>query len=137
MIDALIGGKLLGTATKRIGASGKPFVVAKVRTPQGDADSLLVNVIVFDETVGTGLLALGDGDSVSMSGSLSVKTWTTKSGEVRPGLDLVAHAILTSYHVKRRREAVQAKQAPATHGTSLRAAYAPLPDDDYLPIGER
>ncbi len=128
MIDALIGGKLLGTATKRIGASGKPFVTAKVKTPQGDADSLLVNVIVFDETVGAGLLALGDGDSVSLSGALSVKTWTTKSGEVRPGLDLVAHAILTSYHVKRRREAVQTKQSPATPGTTYRETYAPLPD---------
>ena len=134
MIDALIGGKVFGTPTKRTGASGKPFVTAKVKTLQCDGDSLLVNVIVFDETVGAGLLALGDGDLVSLSGALSVKTWTTKTGEVRPGLDLVAHAILASYHVKRRREAVQTKQAPAHNGAAQMAAYAPLPEsnDDVL-----
>jgi single-stranded DNA-binding protein len=106
MIDGLIGGKLYGKPAQRMGQSGKAFVTAKVRTPISDGDSLFVNVITFSESAGAALLTLDDGDSVSLSGTLTPKAWTDKNGEARPSLDVVAHAILTSYHVTRKREAV-------------------------------
>lgn len=105
MIDALIGGKLHGKPAQRMGQSGKPFVTAKVRTPLADGDTIFVNVIVFSESTGAALLALEDGDSISLSGTLTPKVWAPANGEPRPTLDMVAHAVLTPYHVKRKRQA--------------------------------
>ncbi|GCB02946.1 single-stranded DNA-binding protein [Ralstonia sp. SET104] len=113
MIDGLIGGKLYGTAEERTGKSGKAFVTAKVRAAGGDGETLFVNVITFSRTVGDALLALEDGDSVALSGVLTPKVWTDKNGETRPALDMVAHAVLTAYHVKRKRQAVQHQAPPA------------------------
>ena len=86
MIDGLIGGKLHGKAARRVGQSGKAFVTAKVRTPTTAGDSLFVNVITFSESVGDALLALDDGDSVTLSGALTPKVWTPQNGEPRPVL---------------------------------------------------
>ncbi len=110
MIDGLLGGKLYGKAAKRTGQSGKAFTTAKVRTPTTDGDSIFVNVITFSESVGAALLALDDGDSISLSGALAVKVWTDKNGETRPAVDMVAYAVMTSYHVTRKRQAMD-KQA--------------------------
>ena len=129
MIDALIGGKLFGSPTRRTGASGKPFVTCKVRTTSGDGDSIFVNVICFDPSVGDSLLALGDGESVALAGALTPKVYTPTGGDPRPALDLVAHAVLTSYHVKRKREAMQDKTSLVRPGSGYREAYAPLPGD--------
>ncbi|CAE6864020.1 hypothetical protein R69608_00360 [Paraburkholderia nemoris] len=107
MIDGLVSGKLFGSATNRTGQSGKTFVTAKVRTAAGDGESLFVNVIAFSTTAGDALLALGDGDSVTLAGTLTPKVWTDKHGDAKPALDMVAHAVLTAYHVKRKRAAVQ------------------------------
>lgn len=108
MIDALIAGKLHNAPTQRTGPSGKPFVTAMVRTPVADGDTMFVSVIAFDENVRGALLALDEGDSVSLSGTLTPKVWTDKNGTAKPSCDLVAHAILTPYHVTRKRKAVTA-----------------------------
>lgn len=114
MLDGLIGGKVYGKPAARTGQNGKRFVTAKVRAAGGDGESLFVNVITFSESTGAALLALDDGDSVALSGALTPKVWTDKNGETRPALDMVAHAVLTSYHVKRKRQAVQPQAAPAS-----------------------
>lgn len=111
MIDGLIGGKLHGKPAQRVGQSGKAFITATVRTPTANGDALFVNVIAFAQDVGAALLALDDGDSVSISGALTPKAWTDRNGEVKPALDMVAHALLTTYHVTRKRQAVSGKQA--------------------------
>lgn len=107
MIDGLVSGKLYGTATERTGQSGRPFVVAKVRAATGEGESLFVNVIAFDDKAKAALLALDDGDSVALAGTLTPKVWTDKQGDARPALDMVTHAVLTAYHVRRKRKAVQ------------------------------
>ena len=116
MIDALISGKLYGQPTERTSKTGKPFALAKVRAAGGDGESLFVNVIAFDAAPCTALLALADGDSVALSGSLTPKVWTDKEGNARPGLDLVAHQVLTAYAVSRKRNAMQPPPPPAPTG---------------------
>ena len=108
MIDGLIAGKVFGQPMERTSKAGKPFAVAKVRAAAGDGESLFVNVIAFDAAPCAALLALGDGDSVAMSGTLTPKVWTDKDGNARPALDMVAHQVLTTYHVTRKRRTVQA-----------------------------
>lgn len=106
MIDGLIAGKLNGSALSRTAQNGKTFVTAKVRAASGDGDALFINVIAFDDNAKAALLALADGDSVALAGTLTPKVWTDKHGEGRPALDMTVHAVLTAYHVKRKREAV-------------------------------
>ena len=105
MIDALIAGRLQGQPSEKTGKNGKPYVIAKVRATAGDGDTLIVNVITFSDAVGDALLALDEGDSVALSGALTPKVWTDRDGQVRPALDLIAHQILTAYHVNRKHEA--------------------------------
>ena len=107
MIDALIAGRLYGHAEERAGQAGSTYVTCKVRVARDDGDAVICNVIAFDVDVRQALLALGDGDSVAMSGALTPKVWTDKQGNTRPALDLVAHAVLSAYDVTRRRRAVQ------------------------------
>lgn len=107
MIDALINGKLYAKPEQRTGSNGRPFATCKVRTATLSDEAIFVSVIAFDATAIAGLLALDAGDSVSLSGALTPKVWTTKNGEAKPALDLVAHAILTPYHVSRKRKAMQ------------------------------
>ncbi|CAG4911615.1 single-stranded DNA-binding protein [Paraburkholderia saeva] len=121
MIDGLIGGKVYGKPAERTGQSGKVFVTAKVRAASGDGESLFVNVIAFDDTAKAALLGLDDGDSVALAGTLTPKVWTDKNGEARPALDMVAHCVLTAYHVQRKRTSV--------HGS--RRGDSTMPDDDF------
>ncbi|WP_019937554.1 single-stranded DNA-binding protein [Bordetella sp. FB-8] len=107
MIDALIAGRLYGHAEAREGKNDSAYVTARVRAAAGDGSPLIVNVIAFADAVCDALLALDDGDSVTLSGALTPKAWTDKNGEARAALDMVAHAVLTAYHVSRTRQAMQ------------------------------
>lgn len=106
MIDALVSGRLYGKATARTAKNGNRFATAKVRVTAGNGEAIFVNVISFRESAITALLALDDGDSVSLAGELTPKVWTDGNGEARPALNLVAHAVLTPYHVTRKRQVV-------------------------------
>jgi single-stranded DNA-binding protein len=112
MIDGLVSGRLYGEAQIGTGQNGKRFVTCKVRATAGDGETLFVNVIAFNDDVQTALLALEDADSVSLSGALTPKVWTDKNGLVKPALDMVAHGLLTAYHVRRKRQVVSGESAP-------------------------
>ena len=115
MIDGLVGGKLYGAPEKRLGKAGKPFAMAKVRATAGDNETaLFVNVIAFDNAASAALMALQDGDSVTLAGSLTPKVWTDKQGVIRPSLDMVAHQVLTAYHAHQKRGAMHASDYPET-----------------------
>ncbi|HDR9274781.1 TPA: single-stranded DNA-binding protein [Burkholderia vietnamiensis] len=122
MIDGLVSGRLYGEAQIGTGQNGKRFVTCKVRATAGDGETLFVNVIAFNDEVQTALLALGDADSVSLSGTLTPKVWTDKNGLVKPALDMVAHGLLTAYHVQRKRKAIY---PPGSDGHTVAGA-----DDD-------
>jgi single-stranded DNA-binding protein len=111
MIDALIAGRIYGRPAARNGHSGKAFVVAKVRVSTRDGEAHFVNVIAFAEAPVRALLALSEGDSVALSGELTPKVWADKDGNPRPSLDLLAHAVLTEYHVTRKRQAMANEEA--------------------------
>lgn len=66
-----------------------------------------MSVIAFDAATVAGLLALGSGDAVALAGELTPKVWTDKDGNTHPSGDMKAHALLTPYHVTRKRRALQ------------------------------
>lgn len=109
MIDALIAGKLHGAPSQKTSKNGNTFTTAKVRVPTGE-DSTFCNVIAFDDGAQAALLALGPGEAVALAGSLKVGTWTARDGTARPSLDMTASQVLTSYHVTRKRKAMQPEQ---------------------------
>lgn len=115
MIDGLVSGRLYGTAQVCTGQHGTHFVTCRVRASAGDGESLFVNVIAFDDTAKEALQALDDGDSVSLAGALTPKTWTDKQGNAKPALDMVVHAVLTAYHVQRKRRAVRGEPESSHH----------------------
>jgi len=113
MIDAIISGKLHGQPQQRTSSNGKPYATAKVRAATGGGESLFVNVIAFSDTVQAALLVLDEGESIALSGELTPRVWIDRQGNARPSLDLLAHAALTAYHVKRKRAAMTEQ---ADHG---------------------
>lgn len=128
MIDALISGRLSAKPTSKTGPSGKTFTTCRLLATAGNGESASISVIAFSETVAAALLALDAGDSVALAGSLSPKSWTTKTGEPRAGLDLVAHGLLTPYHAVRKRKATAKAKASPTHDGEPKQAF--LDDDE-------
>jgi single-stranded DNA-binding protein len=116
MIDGLIGGRIYGTPGERTGQNGKLFVTAKVRAAGGDGEPLFVNVIAFSDEAIAALLALNDGDSVTLSGELTPKVWTDKNGDTRPALDMVAHVVMSAYQVVHKRNTTQRRDASNQEG---------------------
>jgi single-stranded DNA-binding protein len=112
MIDALLAGKLYGQPAQRTAKNGSAFAVCKVRVATAGADCIFVSVIAFKATAIAALMALQDGDSCALSGELTPKVWTDKEGVAKPALDLVAHTVLTAFHVARKRKAVTEPAEP-------------------------
>lgn len=94
MIEALIAGHLLGDASRRVDKSGREFIVARVLARNRADEEFIVNVIAFDAAPFAALLALADGDALSLAGALTPKVWTDKQGNTRPSLDLVAARVV-------------------------------------------
>jgi single-stranded DNA-binding protein len=120
MIEALMTGKLYGRPEQRTSPStGRSYVQARLRVAVGADETHFVRVTAFSETAGAALMALGDGDAVAVAGTLRLGAWTDRDGRPRPNADLVAAQVLTAYHLKRRRSAVQQSEGDATTGGDL------------------
>ncbi len=132
MIDGLIAGRMHGAAQQKTSKAGKPFATAKVRVAIDDGNSLFVSVVAFNEPVQNALLALGDGDAVSLAGTLKSTAWIDRDGNARPGLDLMAAQVMTTYAVTRKRRA----QQPEPDGTKAAPLRQPADQDDDLNDGE-
>lgn len=96
MIDGLVAGRLMGEASRRVDKAGRGYVVARVLARNRADEEFIVNVIAFDEATGKALLALADGDALSLAGALTPKVWTDKQGVVRPSLDLIASRVVSA-----------------------------------------
>ena len=108
MFDGLLGGKIYGQPAQRTGQSGKAFTVAKLRVPVGDGESMFASLIAFDSKAQAGLLALSEGDSATVAGSVTVKVWTGhQDGVPRPAVDVVVQQVLSVYAIKKKRHKAQ------------------------------
>ncbi len=97
MIEGLITDTLVGLAEQRQGKNDTSFVLAKVKATPGEGESLIVNVIAFAAEACADLLALDEGDTLALSGTLTPKVWTDKQGNTRPALDMAARQVQTVY----------------------------------------
>ena len=107
MIEALISGELQGQPEQRTAKTGRAFVQARMRVAAGAEEVHFVRVTAFSDSACTALLALGDGDALAVAGTLKPGAWVDREGNAKLNLDMVAAQVLTAYHLKRRRDAVQ------------------------------
>jgi single-stranded DNA-binding protein len=119
MIDALVTGRLYAKPEQRTSRNGKPFVTAKLLVSVGD-ERVFCNVIAFEPAPCTALLALHEGESASIAGELRPKLYEANDGTTRLTMDYTAHAVITTYHVQRKRREVAVSNAAAPG----------VPDDD-------
>lgn len=134
MIEALMAGKLVGKPEARTSKSGRTFVTAKLRVAAGGEDTHFVRLTAFSDTAGAALLALDDGDAAAVAGSLKPGAWVDRDGAAKPNIDMVVAQVLTVYHLKRRRDAVQATGEPAdTEPPSARRTASPAPSSARRP----
>ncbi len=116
MIDGLINGKIYGTPAKRLSKTGTTFATCKIRIPTGgEGNGVFGNVIAFDTAAVKTLLALNDGDAVSLCGTVTVSAYIDKAGEPKPSVDITAQQILTAYHVRHKRQVVQNQDNEGDH----------------------
>src|SRR6516225_5404355 len=138
MIDALVSGTLMEapiTRTKALegGRVSDKFVTCRVRCTMDDGEAVLVSAIAFDDTVKTALAALDAGDPVSLAGSLNVGTYEARDGSVKLSINPTVSAVLTAYHVQRKRQAARGSGAPSKPDAKGYASRPPLP----LPYANR
>lgn len=130
MIDALIGGTLHKGPQARTSQNGRTFATATVRASTRDGSAIFVSVIAFSQSACEALLALEDGDAVALAGELTPKVYQPRDGgEPRPSLDLVAHRVLSEYHVARKRKAVAEAKASERPLPATQAPERPEFDD--------
>lgn len=84
----------MGEASRRVDKTGRGFVVARVLARNRADEEFIVNVIAFDDAPGKALLALADGEALSLTGALTPRVWTDKQGVVRPSLDMIAARVM-------------------------------------------
>jgi len=85
-------------------------------------------VVAFSDSAKATLLALEDGDSVSLAGTLKIGTYEARDGSVKPSISMVASKVLTAYQVARKRKAVAEASTPAVESQSTREPA--MADDD-------
>ncbi len=132
MIDAIVAGKLFGSPETKTAKTGRAFTTAKVRTATAEGESIFINVIAFSDTAQAALQALGDGDAVSLAGTITPKAWTDRNGNTRPAIDMVAAQVMTAYTVSRKRRAMQPDQDDAK--APQRQQVEPDFDDSEMPF---
>ncbi len=126
-IDVLITGKLF-KSEQRTSAKGK-YTIGKIKVSDGE-EQTFCSFIAFSESAQNALLALSEGDSVSIAGSAKLKVWTDKNNVAKPQLDVTVSNVLTVYSIKKRRDKTQGNDAenePQVHESNGKSAeyYAP------------
>lgn len=104
-LTVLCTGRMLADPELRTTNSGRPYTRARVVAGTDGGDTQLVTVIAFGH-IGDQVAELGKGDTVAVTGRARLEAWTHRDGEPQIGLTLKADALLTQYHVRRRRKAM-------------------------------
>lgn len=102
-MQGIAGGRIYGAAQHRT-VRGTPFATARLCVPTG-ADPRCMAVVAFDPTAQAALLALDDGDAVSLVGTINVEARTARGRLSKSTVSMIATRVLTAYSAKRRRDA--------------------------------
>lgn len=93
MIFALATGTVSQVPTRRTTTKGNPFATFSIKAQTGDGSGF-VSIAVFDSELVPTALALADGDAVSVTGRLELRTWQGRDGQERAGLGITATRLI-------------------------------------------
>jgi single-stranded DNA-binding protein len=113
---AIITGALFKAPEQKQSKAGKPFVSATVKCGAGEQTQWW-RVIAFSETAQAELLRLGDGDAVSVQGSMKAEIYQRDGSAPRVSLSITADNVLAL-----RQPPKQAKTRAAIGKTARSAA---------------
>lgn len=105
-IDVLTSGRLRGVPSLRTASNGSPYLLFRIAAIDKAGESTLCGCIAFSDSVIKTVQALGEGDSIAVTGEASISTWGGEDGAGRYGLDVTVHGVLTAYHLGRKRKAI-------------------------------
>jgi single-stranded DNA-binding protein len=102
---ALVTGSIYRAPEQRTSKASKLYVTATIKSKDGDAFQFW-RVTAFADTVQAELLRLGEGDAVSVQGSLKAELYAKDGGEQKLSLSLVADnvLVLAKAHPRKPRE---------------------------------
>lgn len=129
MILALCTGTVSQAPTRRSTAKGNTFATFSVKGQAGDGNGF-VSVAVFDQDVVPTALALAEGDAVSVTGRLDLRTWQGRDGQERTGISITATklVVLTKPEPRRRKAASQSDRQPEPFGAEAGDLDGHLPE---------
>ena len=130
MIFALVTGAIFRDPETKISKAGKPYVVATIVSKEG-GKSAFANLVVFSDSAKEAILALGEGDALSVQGKATIGVYE-KNGEHRPSLSLVAGHVLALRQPPASRSAMERKPKTSRDGAHRGGAAA---FDDSIPFG--
>jgi single-stranded DNA-binding protein len=124
---ALISGALSRTPELRTAKSGKAYATATIKVAADNAVDFW-SVLAFSESAQVELMRLGEGDKVSLQGSLKLEVYTSRDGESKISRTLFADHVLALRQPPRERKPSNAAAKRDTASAPARADF-----DDGLP----
>jgi hypothetical protein len=126
-VHVLISGSLFKNPEIKISRSGKTYASASIRTASADGTAAdFWNLLIFSETVRAELMRLGEGEKLSVQGSLKLEIYNGKISR-----SVFVDAILPLRAPPREKKKA-AKAAPTSQETTTTATDPAL--DDSIPF---
>lgn len=95
MIDALAAGRLF-KSERKTAKNGAAFILATLRCPDGES-AQFVKALAFEGSPAfETLAALHEGEAVTVTGALRAEAYTSKEGEPRAALTVMASTAVAS-----------------------------------------
>ena len=124
---ALISGALSRAPEQRMSKAGKAYCTATIKVAAG-SEIEFWSIMGFSETVQAELMRLGEGDKLSLQGSLKLEVYTSRDGERKISRTLFADHVLVLRQPPRERKPSNAAAKRDTASAPARADF-----DDGLP----
>jgi Single-strand binding protein family len=114
-VDVILTGRLQATPVLRVARTGSEFVTVGLIVAQSGAEieRLYVSLIGFDAEVMAALLAHEKGDSLAVAGRATIGIYASQTAPVRPSVNVVVHAVMSPYFLRKCRRAVVAAMGGA------------------------
>lgn len=124
---ALVSGSLFRAPESKTSKNGKPYAVCTIKTRADDNRSEFWRVTVFSETAIDALMALGEGDALSVQGALKCELYQPEGKEPRISMSVIADTVqpLRAPRKEKAPKAASDDRAPIRRSRAAQAANGP------------